>query len=98
MRLRHNGLRSRSLNGNGLRKKKTATAAGPFVVGEQPRPLSFLGRLLRRLVGRCGAGGERPIGEAVYVLIATSVRFFAFNFFMTLRTWTFTVLSHILSS
>ena len=30
--------------------------------------------------------------------IATSVRFFAFNFLMTLRTWTFTVLKHIFKS
>jgi len=34
----------------------------------------------------------------VYAFIATSVRFFAFIFLMTLRTWTFTVLKHIFSS
>lgn len=30
--------------------------------------------------------------------IATSVRFFAFNFFIIFRTWTFTVLSHMFIS
>ena len=35
---------------------------------------------------------------ARYVFIATSVRFFAFNFRMTLRTWTFTVLKPMFNS
>ena len=34
----------------------------------------------------------------VYVFIATSVRFLAFNFRITLRTWTFTVLKPMFSS
>jgi hypothetical protein len=42
---------------------------------------------------------ERGVRQRVYAItIATSVRFFAFSFLMTLRTWTFTVLKHIFNS
>jgi len=44
---------------------------------------------------------ERGVRQRVYAFIATiatSVRFFAFSFLMTLRTWTFTVLKHIFNS
>jgi hypothetical protein len=44
---------------------------------------------------------ERTVRQSVYAFIATiatSVRFFAFSFLMTLRTWTFTVLKHIFNS
>ncbi len=44
---------------------------------------------------------ERGVRRRVYAFIATiatSVRFFAFIFLMTLRTWTFTVLKHIFKS
>jgi hypothetical protein len=36
--------------------------------------------------------------NTVCALMATSVRFLAFNFLITFRTWTFTVLSHIFRS
>jgi hypothetical protein len=44
---------------------------------------------------------ERGVRQRVYAFIATiatPVRFFAFSFLMTLRTWTFTVLKHISNS
>jgi hypothetical protein len=44
---------------------------------------------------------ERGVRQRVYAFIATiatSVRFFAFSFLMTLRTWTFTVLKHMFNS
>ena len=38
------------------------------------------------------------VRQRIYAFIATSVRFFAFIFLMTLRTWTFTVLKHMFNS
>jgi hypothetical protein len=48
----------------------------------------------RRLSRKC----TNPASRTVWALIATSVRFFAFHFFMILRTWTFTMLSHMFNS
>ena len=49
--------------------------------------------------GRAELGrGVRQRVYAFIATIATSVRFFAFSFLMTLRTWTFTVLKHIFNS
>jgi hypothetical protein len=51
----------------------------------------FLGGQLKASVGRKGA-------QNVCDLMAASVRFFAFNFFIIRRTWTLTVVSHMPSS
>ena len=49
--------------------------------------------------GRAKLGrGVRQRVYAFIATIATSVRFFAFSFLMTLRTWTFSVLKHIFNS
>ena len=52
--------------------------------------------------GHGARAGARPpsirwLIRGICVLMARSVRFFAFIFFMRLRTWTFTVLSHMSS-
>ena len=60
-----------------------------------PHVLTFL------YVAPAPLGGRRGVRQRVYALIAiiaTSVRFFAFIFLMTLRTWTLTVLSHMFNS
>ena len=41
---------------------------------------------------------ETLAAMGICALMARSVRFFAFIFFMKLRTWTFTVLSHMFNS
>ena len=60
-----------------------------------PRPMSALMPVVPKPFGSVKST------QSVYAFIttiATSVRFFAFNFLMTLRTWTFTVLEHIFKS
>ena len=49
-------------------------------------------------VGRQRLSGRVKSTQSIYAFIATSVRFFAFIFLMTLRTWTFTVLKHMFNS
>jgi hypothetical protein len=57
-----------------------------------------------RTAGRHGASaGARPPSRrwlvwGICAFVARLVRFFAFIFFMRLRTWTFTVLSHMFNS
>ncbi len=50
------------------------------------------------LAGRAELGAARQVDQDVCDLIAKSVRFLAFNFFIMLRTWTLTVLSHMFRS
>jgi hypothetical protein len=58
-----------------------------------------LERRKRANSGRSPMSSERVKSiQSAYAFIATSVRFLAFIFFMTLRTCTFTVLKHMFNS
>ena len=75
--------------GRDVGARTTARAPGNGLVVMKWQPVGGLAEL------------ERGVRQRVYdfiATIATSVRFFAFSFLMTLRTWTFTVLKHIFNS
>jgi hypothetical protein len=81
------------------RISRSRTGRSPAFVGGNVPPFhelaaecpGFLGGQLKASVGRKGA-------QNVCDLMAASVRFFAFNFFIIRRTWTLTVVSHMPSS
>src|SRR5277367_5705938 len=60
--------------------------------------MSSLQRAQEFLCGQLKASVGRKGAQNVCDLMAASVRFFAFNFFIIRRTWTLAVLSHIPSS
>ena len=106
----HGGASRTRLRQVASRRRKSASRR----LASETRPLRDAGNgtkdssiLLRALVDTPQTTPCRPAFGLAYalrtrersvVLIATSVRFFARNFFMMWRTCTFTVLSHILRS
>jgi hypothetical protein len=73
--------------------------AGAFAGWDlHPLESAAFSRRTQRAVVRQRRSERVKSTQSVYAFIATSVRFFAFIFLMTLRTWTFTVLKHMFIS
>ena len=84
--------------GSGIsRRHRGRSREGKFIRRIEAELLDQLGdnpRFAQLLLGRI----DTLAAMGIWVLMARSVRFFAFIFLMRLRTWTFTVLSHMFNS